>query len=276
MRATCSVDELPKLKAYPWERVFPHGTPQRAMDLARNLLCYDPSQRLTASQALQHPFLQDAECLLQGRTVPTAPDAAKEFQAQLVGVLTSTSPPAMAPCLACFLRSNRRLRHAADDPPPSRGSRVRGGCAPQGCEQAAPKPSRSCSGCSLPRWVGVVAEEANANGQAERQRVVERRWRSPRCSRSSSREGSRGGRRAERRRHARGGDTTCSARRATSSAGTREPICFRVHGGRCLVRRAGGAWQRSGCATVGRASGPSAARGRCWNCLTRRRAAIDV
>ena len=26
MRATCSVDELPKLKAYPWERVFPAGT----------------------------------------------------------------------------------------------------------------------------------------------------------------------------------------------------------------------------------------------------------
>ena len=26
MRATCSVEELPKLKAYPWERVFPSGT----------------------------------------------------------------------------------------------------------------------------------------------------------------------------------------------------------------------------------------------------------
>jgi hypothetical protein len=83
MRATCSVDELPKLKAYPWERVFPAGTPQRAMDLARKLLCYDPSQRLTAAQALAHPFLQDSEFLLQGRTMPTAPDAAKEFQSQL-------------------------------------------------------------------------------------------------------------------------------------------------------------------------------------------------
>ena len=111
MRATCTVEELPKLKAYPcaplhiprdatwhtppcparfatyapyivspvplasphtctvaprgrWERVFPTGTPPRAMDLARKLLCYDPAARLTATQALAHPFLQDVEQMI--------------------------------------------------------------------------------------------------------------------------------------------------------------------------------------------------------------------
>ena len=51
MRATCTSSDLPKLKPYPWERVFPSGTSARAIDLAHKLLCYDPSQRLTATQA---------------------------------------------------------------------------------------------------------------------------------------------------------------------------------------------------------------------------------
>ena len=125
MRATCSVDELPKLKAYPWERVFPAGTPPRAMDLARKLLCYDPSQRLTASQALQHPFLQDAEFLLQGRSMPTAPDAAKEFQAQLVGCFdqyVAARNGAMLGLLPAFESAVSGLLH--DDPTTVQGAVV--------------------------------------------------------------------------------------------------------------------------------------------------------
>ena len=58
MRATCTMADLPKLKTYPWERVFPQGTSSRAIDLAHKLLCYDPNLRLTATQALQHPFFE--------------------------------------------------------------------------------------------------------------------------------------------------------------------------------------------------------------------------
>ena len=58
MRATCTTADLPKLKTYPWERVFPQGTSSRAIDLAHKLLCYDPNLRLTATQALQHPFFE--------------------------------------------------------------------------------------------------------------------------------------------------------------------------------------------------------------------------
>ena len=50
MRATCSGDDLPKLKAYPLERMFPAHTSADAVDLAQRLLRYDPDQRLTASQ----------------------------------------------------------------------------------------------------------------------------------------------------------------------------------------------------------------------------------
>jgi len=66
MRATCTLQDLPKLKAYPWERVFPSGTSARAIDLAHRLLCYDPAQRLSASQALEHPFFESVQYLLSG------------------------------------------------------------------------------------------------------------------------------------------------------------------------------------------------------------------
>ena len=66
MRATCTTADLPKLKTYPWERVFPAGTSSRAVDLAHKLLCYDPNQRLTATAALQHPFFEGVEYILDG------------------------------------------------------------------------------------------------------------------------------------------------------------------------------------------------------------------
>mmetsp|Transcript_10740 Transcript_10740/g.35622 ORF Transcript_10740/g.35622 Transcript_10740/m.35622 type:complete len:556 (-) Transcript_10740:906-2573(-) len=65
MGATCNASDLPKLRAYPWDRVFPPGTSQRAVDLTHRLLCYDPAQRLTASQALAHPFFEGVQYLLQ-------------------------------------------------------------------------------------------------------------------------------------------------------------------------------------------------------------------
>jgi glycogen synthase kinase 3 beta len=66
MRATCTSSDLPKLKPYPWERVFPSGTSARAIDLAHKLLCYDPSQRLTATQATAHPFFEGVQYMMAG------------------------------------------------------------------------------------------------------------------------------------------------------------------------------------------------------------------
>jgi len=66
MRASCCADDLPKLKPFPWDRVFPPGTHPDAIDLAQRLLRYDPDQRLTASQTLAHPFFDGAQQLVEG------------------------------------------------------------------------------------------------------------------------------------------------------------------------------------------------------------------
>ena len=84
MRANCSAEDLPKLKAYPWDKVFPQGTPPRAMDLAYKLLAYDPSLRLTATQALQHPFLQGVEYILDSNGGPPREgEASRAWQQQV-------------------------------------------------------------------------------------------------------------------------------------------------------------------------------------------------
>mmetsp|Transcript_27061 Transcript_27061/g.72930 ORF Transcript_27061/g.72930 Transcript_27061/m.72930 type:complete len:654 (+) Transcript_27061:87-2048(+) len=58
MGASCTADDLPKLKPFPWDRVFPPGTPPDAIDLVSRLLMYNPETRLNAQQALAHPFLE--------------------------------------------------------------------------------------------------------------------------------------------------------------------------------------------------------------------------
>ena len=72
MRATCCADDLPKLRAYPWERMFPAQTPEAAIDLAQRLLTYDPEKRLTASAALRHAFFDGVESLVEGCTAPSS------------------------------------------------------------------------------------------------------------------------------------------------------------------------------------------------------------
>lgn len=74
MRATCSTADLPKLKPFPWERIFAPSTPAEAIDLAQRLLRYDPDQRLSASQALAHPFFDGAQELVENKGVSASGD----------------------------------------------------------------------------------------------------------------------------------------------------------------------------------------------------------
>ncbi|KRX09132.1 Protein kinase-like domain [Pseudocohnilembus persalinus] len=48
---------LPK-QPKPWQRLFPRASPE-AIDLLSKLLCFDSKKRLTAAQALEHPYLTD-------------------------------------------------------------------------------------------------------------------------------------------------------------------------------------------------------------------------
>ena len=47
-----------KLKRQSWEELIPNAPPE-AIDLISKLLTWDPADRLTASEAIKHPFLAD-------------------------------------------------------------------------------------------------------------------------------------------------------------------------------------------------------------------------
>ncbi|EEY65769.1 ser/thr protein kinase [Phytophthora infestans T30-4] len=51
---------FPKCTPVSWKRILPSGTPSSAVQLVRDLLQYDPSRRITAAQALQHRFFDQA------------------------------------------------------------------------------------------------------------------------------------------------------------------------------------------------------------------------
>ncbi|XP_069478073.1 mitogen-activated protein kinase 15 isoform X2 [Ambystoma mexicanum] len=46
----------------PFEEVFPSTTPPEAVDLVKKLLAFNPDKRLTAEEALRHPYVQRFHC----------------------------------------------------------------------------------------------------------------------------------------------------------------------------------------------------------------------
>ncbi|KAK9804826.1 hypothetical protein WJX72_007488 [[Myrmecia] bisecta] len=66
--------KFPQIKAHPWTKVFSKRLPPDAVDLVSKLLQYSPTQRVTALQAMTHPFfdeLRDPATLLpNGRPLP--------------------------------------------------------------------------------------------------------------------------------------------------------------------------------------------------------------
>ncbi|KAK2957206.1 putative protein kinase [Blattamonas nauphoetae] len=51
--------KIPTTRSRDWPTLFPNGTSRSAIDLVSKLLVYNPSRRLTALQALQHPFFDE-------------------------------------------------------------------------------------------------------------------------------------------------------------------------------------------------------------------------
>jgi glycogen synthase kinase 3 beta len=72
MNAPCVAEDLPKLKPFPWDRIFSAGTPPEAIDLAQRLLRYDPKLRLDAVAILAHPFFDRAAGIVSG-AIPVEP-----------------------------------------------------------------------------------------------------------------------------------------------------------------------------------------------------------
>ncbi|CAM0881047.1 unnamed protein product [Alopecurus aequalis] len=66
--------KFPHIKAHPWHKIFNKRMPSEAVDLVSRLLQYSPNLRLTALEALVHPFfheLRDSNTRLpNGRPLP--------------------------------------------------------------------------------------------------------------------------------------------------------------------------------------------------------------
>ncbi len=62
LRALCTprvlnyIQSWPKYEKIPFKRLYPHANPL-ALDLMGKLLEFDPSKRITAAEALKHPYL---------------------------------------------------------------------------------------------------------------------------------------------------------------------------------------------------------------------------
>jgi glycogen synthase kinase 3 beta len=51
MNPTSKEFKLPQIKPHPWNKVFPHGTPEQAINLISQMLEYTPSKRIGALEA---------------------------------------------------------------------------------------------------------------------------------------------------------------------------------------------------------------------------------
>jgi serine/threonine protein kinase len=64
---------FPQIKAHPWNRVFRSAEPD-TIDMVSQLLVYDPTTRLTATDALRHQFfdkLKEKDVVLpNGKALP--------------------------------------------------------------------------------------------------------------------------------------------------------------------------------------------------------------
>jgi serine/threonine protein kinase len=74
--------KFPQIKAHPWKKVFRSRTPADAIDFISKVLVYDPSERLTPMESLQHPFfdeLREEGCKLpNGNPLPDLFNFTKE------------------------------------------------------------------------------------------------------------------------------------------------------------------------------------------------------
>lgn len=57
-RAREYILSLPKYESRPWEEMFPNINPM-GLDLLKKMLVFDPNKRITAADALRHPYLKN-------------------------------------------------------------------------------------------------------------------------------------------------------------------------------------------------------------------------
>ncbi|XP_045878630.1 mitogen-activated protein kinase 15 isoform X1 [Meles meles] len=165
-----SASILPCLRAWPrqpLDTLLPPDTPPEALDLLRGLLVFAPDKRLSAAQALQHPYVQRFHCPAREWTLDSAVRlpvlegvqlSAPEYRSRVYQVLWRPPLPSLirahprAPPLPQRPPDPLHTRGAPLSAPPSpqmilerransRGPREKGvGGTPLGAEPGAPAP----------------------------------------------------------------------------------------------------------------------------------------
>lgn len=73
-RAREYINTLPRCEKIPLKRAFPHVNPL-GLDLLQKMLLFDPSERITAKEALEHPYLKTYHDPIdepEGETIPSS------------------------------------------------------------------------------------------------------------------------------------------------------------------------------------------------------------
>ena len=60
MKVDYSSADLPALRPYLWQRLFPSDVAPEALALISRLLTFDPTKRITASETMHHSLFGDA------------------------------------------------------------------------------------------------------------------------------------------------------------------------------------------------------------------------
>lgn len=50
--------DMPACEGLPFNKIFPNASPE-ALDLLEKMLKFDPNERLSASEALRHPYFKE-------------------------------------------------------------------------------------------------------------------------------------------------------------------------------------------------------------------------
>lgn len=110
--------KFPQIRPHPFSKIFRPRTPLDAIDLITNLLQYSPQARLTAIEALCHPFFDELReedvVLSNGRQMPELFNFTREELSVRPDLISRLVPPRAEP----MLRANGIDVHNFDPVPP--------------------------------------------------------------------------------------------------------------------------------------------------------------
>ena len=91
MKVDYSSADLPALRPYLWQRLFPSDVAPEALALISRLLTFDPTKRITASETMHHSLFGDAS---------VRAESLAQTQAAHLSLTLSITAPFASPCFS--------------------------------------------------------------------------------------------------------------------------------------------------------------------------------